>query len=266
MSASTHAGRVAIITGAASGIGRATAELLLDEGARVVAVDLDEDRLTWASGDDRVAQLVGDVRSEQLNAQAVAVAVQRFGRLDAAILNAGISAVGDLEHAPLELFDHSMEVNVRAALLGMRAAIPALRDGGGGRIVVTASTSGLGGDPWMWAYNAAKAAVINLVRSAAVDLAAEDITVNAVCPGPTETNMTAGISAMPGVSESLRLRIPAQRWGRPEDIAAVIAFLASPAASYVTGVAIPVDGGITANTGQFQPRPRFTPPSIAEEM
>jgi len=129
-----------------------------------------------------------------------------------------------------------------------------MRAGGGGRIVVTASTSGIGGDPNMWAYNTSKGAVINLVRAAAVDLGADAITVNAVCPGPTETAMTARIGSLPEVYESLRRRIPLQRWGRPEEIAAAIAFLASPESSFINGAVLPVDGGVTANTGQFMPR------------
>jgi meso-butanediol dehydrogenase/(S,S)-butanediol dehydrogenase/diacetyl reductase len=133
--------------------------------------------------------------------------------------------------------------------------VPSMRLGSGGSICVTASTSGLGGDPNMWAYNASKGAVINLARAAAIDLAADAITVNVVCPGPTETGMTAGIRELPSRHEALRRAVPLQRWGRPEEVAAVIAFALSPAASFMTGAVIPVDGGITANTGQFTPRP-----------
>ncbi len=154
------------------------------------------------------------------------------------------------------MFDRVIEVNVRAVVIGMRAAIPAMRAAGGGRIVVTASTSGLAGDPNMWPYNTSKGAVVNLVKATALDLAADGITVNAVCPGPTHTGMTAGIRNVEPVHEGLRRAVPMQRWGEPEEVAAVIAFLMSPAASFVTGVAIPVDGGITANTGQFTPRPK----------
>lgn len=246
-------GRVAIVTGAASGIGRATAELLASRGFGVVAVDLDEERLSWTRAEERIVTIVGDVCSEALNARAVALAGERFGRLDATVLNAGVPASGDLVDGPLGAFDRSIAVNVRAVLLGIRAAVPAMRAAGGGRITVTASTSGLAGDPSMWAYNTAKGGVINLVRAAAIDLAAQGITVNAVCPGPTETQMTEGIGRDQQRHEDLRRAIPAQRWGRPEEIAAVIAFLVSAEASFVTGAAIPVDGGITANTGQFRP-------------
>ena len=249
-----HDGRVAVITGAASGIGRAAAERIVAEGGSVVACDRDEAQLTWAADNDRIATVTGDVTDAATNERAVSVAIERFGRVDAIVLNAGIAMSGDLLTMPIEQFDRVIDVNVRAVVLGMRAAIPDMRRQGGGAIVVTASTSGIGGDPNMWPYNTSKGAVINLVRATAIDLAADNIRVNAVCPGPTETGMTIGIRHVPEIYDGLRRHIPMQRWGQPSELAAAISFLASPDASFITGVALPVDGGITANTGQFLPR------------
>ena len=160
--------------------------------------------------------MVGDVTSERSNADAVAAALTRFGRLDTAVFNAGIPMSGDLLDLPMEEFDRTIAVNVRAVVLGIRSVVPQMRLAGAGRIIVTASTSGIGGDPNMWAYNASKGAVINLVRATAVDLGPDNITVNAVCPGPTETGMTAQSRAMPERHEQLRRTIPLQRWGRAD--------------------------------------------------
>ena len=248
--------RVVIVTGAASGIGRAAVERFVAHDVSVVAVDRAADTLAWTEQHEsagRIHAVVGDVTEQAVNADAVAAAIERFGRLDAAVFNAGVSMGGDLLELPMTEFDRSIEVNVRAVALGIRAVVPSLRANGAGRIVVTASTSGIAGDPNMWAYNAAKGAVINLVRAAAVDLGPDGITVNAVCPGPTETAMTERLRSLDAYDE-LRRRIPLQRWGRAEEIAAVIEFLTSPDASFVNGAVVPVDGGITANTGQFLPR------------
>ena len=249
--------RVAIVTGAASGIGRAAVERFVVAGMAVVALDLDGDRFDWVSEADRsnsVEVVAGDVTDPGVNTRTVEAALQRFGRLDAAVFNAGISMSGDLLDLPMEQFDRALDVNVRAVALGIRSVVPTMRVAGVGRIVVTASTSGLGGDPNMWAYNTSKGAVLNLVRAAAVDLGPDNITVNAVCPGPTETEMTARIKEAPELHDRLRRAVPLQRWGQPAEIAAVIAFLVSSEASFVNGAVIPVDGGITASTGQFLPR------------
>lgn len=253
-----HEGRVAVVTGAASGIGRATAECLHQAGARVLAVDLDAEKLAWTEPIDGILGQAGDVTSEPDNAAMVEAACSRFGGLDALILNAGIPSAGPIDALPMETFDRVVEVNLRGAVLGLRAAIPALSDSASAAVVVTASVSGLGADPGMWAYNAAKGGVVNLVKAAAVDLAHRGIRVNGVCPGPIRTGMTSFIEeAAPDEYERMRRRIPLQRWGEPAEVGAVIAFLASTAASFVTGALVPVDGGIVANNGQFLPPERL---------
>lgn len=248
---SSNKGRVYAVTGAASGIGRAAVERLVDDGALVVAVDLSAEALQWTASDDRIVAVAGDVTSEDTNKAMVAAAIESFGSLHGVFLNAGIAGAGLIERAPMEMFDSVMDVNVRAVALGMRAALPRLREVDGGAIVVTGSTSGIGADPGLWTYNASKAAVINMAKSAALDVAHEGIRVNAVCPGPTRTGMTTEMQEQDETANTMKSVVPMARWGEASELAAAVSFLLSPDSSFITAVALPVDGGVTANTGQF---------------
>lgn len=252
---SDWAQRTAVITGAASGIGRAAVTRVLEQGGRVVAVDLERADMSWIASLDREGTrtriVKGDVTVEATNAAAIEAA-SGLGGANAVFLNAGLAIGGTLESIDMPTFDRVLAVNLRAVVLGVRAALPALRKADRPAVVVTASVSGLGGDPGLWAYNTAKGGVANFVRAAALELGREGIRINAVCPGPTHTGMTTDIRQSPMYDE-LRRHIPLGRWGEPEEIAAVITFLGSPAASFVNGAMVPVDGGVFAGTGQFTP-------------
>ncbi|GAA4253664.1 SDR family oxidoreductase [Dactylosporangium darangshiense] len=251
MSASRKA---VVVTAAGSGIGRAAAELFAERGFGVVAVDNDPERLAGLSGVDGVATLLGDVAEERTNREMVALAVDRFGRLDAAVLNAGAGGAPPLEDdGAIAALDAIHAVNVRGAALGIRAAAPALRASGGGAVIVTASVAALRGDPHTWAYNTTKAAAVNLVRSAALDYAHQGIRINAIAPGLTRTARNAAVHDDPERAADLTRRIPLGRWAAPREQAEVIWFLASPAASYITGEVIVSDGGLSASNGLFLP-------------
>jgi meso-butanediol dehydrogenase/(S,S)-butanediol dehydrogenase/diacetyl reductase len=247
-------GRVAAVTGAASGIGRAVTDRLHTDGWSVVAADADAGRLAELPAGNRLAPVELDVATEAGNHTLIAAATDQFGRLDAVVLNAGVATVGGIDTQPLDEFDRLLAVNLRGVVLGVRAALPALRATGGGSIVVTASVSGLFGDPGLFAYNTSKGGVVNFVRAAALDLGIDGIRVNAVCPGGIRgTGMTGPMERhAPDLYEEMESHVPLGRFGEPTEVAGAVAFLVSDDASFVTGVALPVDGGVTAGTGQFR--------------
>jgi NAD(P)-dependent dehydrogenase (short-subunit alcohol dehydrogenase family) len=247
------AGRVVLVTGAASGIGRATAGQLAAMGARVLASDIDAEAgeaaaatLREAGGDVRF--LAGDVAADDTAGALVAAAVDAFGRLDGAANCAGVGGGHASTHEyPIAAWDRIVGVNLRGTWLALRAEIPALLAAGGGAIVNVASTLGLRGSPNASPYSASKHGVIGLTRTAAIEYAPHRIRVNAVCPGAIDTPMMDDTFArFPGFREALTGFVPMGRMGAPEEVAAAIAWLCSDAASFVTGEALTVEGGLLA--------------------
>lgn len=241
-------GKVAIVTGASRGIGRSTAELLAREGARVLIADVLP--LEDGAAEDMkergldIAFLSIDVRSESQVAQMVDEAVSRWGRLDILVANAGKGNPGDVQTTEVEDWKNSIELNLTSVFLCAKFAVPAMKRTGGGAIINTASIMGLVGGPYV-AYCAAKGAVVNMTRSIALSAAPDGIRVNAVCPGYL-TSKTGGMERGSDESKEMIKLHPLGRLAEMDDIAQAIAFLASDNASFITGIALPVDGGYTA--------------------
>ena len=250
-------GKVAVITGGASGIGDATVRLFVEEGCRVVIADVQDDRGARLAEElgKSASYLHADVSQEAHVSGAIAHAVSRFGRLDCLFNNAGAGGVsGPIEAIPADGFDHTIGVLLRGVFLGMKHAAPIMKRQGGGSIISTASVAGLQAGYGPHVYSAAKAAVVHLTRSVAMELGESGVRVNCICPGGIATPIFGSALGLAGpeadrVAELMKTllatRQPIQRAGLPEDIARAALWLASEESSFVNGHALIVDGGLT---------------------
>jgi len=254
-------GKVCLITGAGSGIGRATALGFAQRGGKVVVSDVDGTSAAAVvaeiagAGGTAIAVTADMAIPSDIDAM-IARAVREFGRLDvlhnngfgvpAALREKRLARVADTDQ---EVWDYTLQVGLTAVMQATRAALPIMRQQGGGAIVNTASISGLFADFGITSYNVMKAGVVNLTRGTAIEYAPYGIRCNCICPGAIDTPLLQRAYGIPGFVEQTRAAIPMGRFGQPEEMANVVLFLASDLASYVTGAAFVADGGLTAQTG-----------------
>jgi len=239
-----------LVTGGGSGIGRAVALRLSAAGSRVLVCDVREDMARQTAeavrenGGEAVA-FFADV-SEQSSVDWLANECEKtFGGLDVLVNNAGVSAAGFLESVTDEDVERVLNVNLVGVLRVTRALAPYLKESGRGRVINMSSVEGIRGSGMVPVYSSSKAGVIGLTRSNAIELARYGVTVNAICPGPIETDMLAPLIADPKFKEKCIKGVPLKRLGRPEDVAGAVAFLASEEASFITGIELVIDGGMT---------------------
>jgi NAD(P)-dependent dehydrogenase (short-subunit alcohol dehydrogenase family) len=247
-------GKTAIITGAGapSGIGATAARLFHAEGANLMLVDVDETPLAALAAELGAGHMAADVADDTANQAIVAATMERFGSVDAALLNAGIvGKISPTVEYDLDLFDRVLAINVRGVFLGLKHVMPAMK-ATGGSIVITSSTAGIRALPGLAAYTASKHAVIGLMRTAALEGAADNIRVNTVNPSPIATPMMEAMEDMNGVAadrrnaDALADGTPLKRYGKPEEVARMMLFLASEDSSFSTGGVYMVDGGVSA--------------------
>ncbi|MGH8868231.1 MAG: SDR family NAD(P)-dependent oxidoreductase [Actinomycetes bacterium] len=253
-------GRHVLVTGAASGLGRAVAETMADAGADVTLVDVDSEALEEVAAelsgqDGSVHTAVCDVADPSAVTSTVQEAATRFAGLDVVFANAGIAGArrasapdtASLEHVRREDWDRVLSVNLTGMLYTIQATASVMRPRRSGRIIVTASTAGLRADPMVgYGYVASKAAVVNVVRQAALDLAPYDVRVNAIAPGPFRTNIGGTGPRNPDAEAVWARTVPLGRMGDPAEVQGLALLLASPASSFMTGAVVPVDGGALA--------------------
>jgi 2-hydroxycyclohexanecarboxyl-CoA dehydrogenase len=245
------AGKVAMVTGAAQGIGRAIATRLAEEGAPVAIADIQESvaantaKELTAAGHVAIAVRL-DVTSLASALAAVERVATEFGGLDILVNNAGWDKLEPFVQSTAETWDKVIAINFRGVIHCCKAAIPKLQERGGGKIVSIASDAGRVGSMGEAVYSGCKAGIVGFSKTLARELARNNINVNVVCPGPTETALLHGVmDTQPKVLDAMKRGIPMRRLGQPEDLAGAVAFLASPDADYVTGQVISVSGGLT---------------------
>ena len=243
-------GKVALITGSGSGMGRATSYVFAEAGAKVVVSDINEKQIEEVSSEINsssgtcLKQILDVTNQENIN-EVIANVIEEFGQLDILINNAGISIPTTIDDENYEAsWDRTFDVLLKGQVNLIRAALPFIRESDCGRIVNISSTEGLGATPRISPYTSAKHGVIGLTRSLAAELGSQGITVNCICPGPINTAMTA---AIPIEDKQIyaRRRVPLKRYGEPEEVAHMTLSLCLPAASFVNGAVLPVDGGLS---------------------
>ncbi|HMM77442.1 MAG TPA: SDR family oxidoreductase [Gammaproteobacteria bacterium] len=251
------AGKIAIVTGAAAGIGLASARLFVAEGAKVLLVDIQRAELEAAAaelGEAQAMAMVADVSDPAQTQAYVDAALARWGRIDVLFANAGIEGkVAPIVDVALEDYERVMAVNVRGVLLALKAVLPVMQKQGGGSIVITSSLGGLRGTPRIGPYIASKHAVVGLMKTAALENARYNVRVNTVNPAPIDTRMVHSLEQQwaPGAPEKMSARmvngVPLQRYGTPAEVAQLALFLASDESSFCTGNAFSIDGGMSAS-------------------